>query len=320
AFSNFDSTDATGTLSGSGIETIALNGKPLYGTAAANNLNFDKITFTGLNYFSAGDIEVTTLDGDDTVFGTSQTGHTGTYNAPTDRVDYDLGAGNDTFTGSATAAKIDVVYGQAGTDTLSGLLGDDFLYGGGDNDTLLGGAGNDTLDGGQGIDFMDGGDGNDTFNVGAGGQSDMDTFLGGAGTDVIVNNAGAAFTLTTFDSTDATGTISGSGIDQINVNSNSIKGTAGDDSLNLANVSFLGINYFGAAGFEVEAGAGNDVIVGSALAGRTGTYNALTTRFDYDLGAGNDSFTGSATATITDVVYGRDGDDTISTGGGNDTI
>ncbi|RMF94631.1 MAG: hypothetical protein D6741_12405, partial [Planctomycetota bacterium] len=103
---------------------------------------------------------------------------------------------------------------------------------------------------------MDGGDGNDTINVYATDDSVLDTYIGGAGTDVIVNYAVGAFTLSSYDSTDTTGTLSGSGIEQINVNSNSIKGTAGADDLNFSNVSFRGINYFNAGGYEVEAGAG----------------------------------------------------------------
>jgi Ca2+-binding RTX toxin-like protein len=64
--------------------------------------------------------------------------------------------------------------GGEGNDVLWGNAGNDTIDGGRDSDNLIGGPGNDILDGGQDGDVMDGGSGNDTYRVGdASGDSDL---------------------------------------------------------------------------------------------------------------------------------------------------
>ena len=89
----------------------------------------------------------------------------------------DMGAGDDTFIGSARAES---VIGGTGNDWLAGLGGDDVLNGGNGDDLMWGGDGNDTLLGGSGADAMHGNAGNDVLRSLAG----NDTMWGDAGADV----------------------------------------------------------------------------------------------------------------------------------------
>ncbi len=61
-----------------------------------------------------------------------------------------------------------ILNGGLGNDSLTGGSGNDILYGGQGNDSLNGGAGDDILDGGAGNDRLIGGAGNDTFVFGRG--------------------------------------------------------------------------------------------------------------------------------------------------------
>lgn len=56
----------------------------------------------------------------------------------------------------------DIIWSNAGDDTVRGFDGDDLIDGGAGNDTLLGQNDNDTLSGGSGINILDGGAGTDT--------------------------------------------------------------------------------------------------------------------------------------------------------------
>src|SRR6185312_16106513 len=98
--------------------------------------------------------------------------------------------GNDTISvneanGAMPAAHIsggsgnDLLFGQAGNDTIKGNGGNDLLFGGSGNDTLDSGVGDDQLFGeagddrmiwnpGGGTDLFEGGDGNDTAEVNGG--------------------------------------------------------------------------------------------------------------------------------------------------------
>jgi len=58
-----------------------------------------------------------------------------TNGANQNRIDYDLGSGNDHFTGTGT--NIDVVHGGDGNDTLNGGGGSDTLTGGADADVFV---------------------------------------------------------------------------------------------------------------------------------------------------------------------------------------
>jgi len=75
---------------------------------------------------------------------------------------------------AASAARLDVIYGTAGADTLTGTTGADVIYAraGGDtvrgrpgNDVLYGGAGNDVMWPGSGVDVQYGGTGNDVLHA-----------------------------------------------------------------------------------------------------------------------------------------------------------
>jgi Ca2+-binding RTX toxin-like protein len=198
------------------------------------------------------------------------------------------GAGNDTITGSKFA---DDLRGGGGNDTLNGGDGNDTLTGGAGIDTLNGGNGNDTLSGGAGIDTLNGGDGDDIFLL-SGTNDTNDVLNGGSGTDTI--QVTGAVTLNGFNAT-------ASSIEQWSGTGKGIKGTAADnvfDFSGLTSVTGMGI---------VDAGAGNDTLIGSNFAD--------TLRG----GAGNDTLNGGQGA---DTLTGGAGNDTFvyATGYGNDTI
>ncbi|NCR43679.1 MAG: calcium-binding protein [Microcystis aeruginosa SX13-01] len=81
-----------------------------------------------------------------------------------------MGAGNDSVTGNASANLInggagnDTLVGGAGVDTLNGGDGNDVITSDGDSGTYRGDGGNDTLFSGLGNETMDGGAGIDTID------------------------------------------------------------------------------------------------------------------------------------------------------------
>nr|MBP8938887.1 hypothetical protein [Agrobacterium sp.] len=98
----------------------------------------------------------------------------------------DMGAGDDTVTGTVNADAIDggdgddSLSGMAGGDTLRGNLGNDLLLGGDDIDLIEGGEGNDTILASGGADTVLGGDGNDSIASGG-----LGSHYGEAGNDTI---------------------------------------------------------------------------------------------------------------------------------------
>lgn len=97
-------------------------------------------------------------------------------------IDVDAGRGDDVVTldtanGAFTTAKLTIVHGGAGDDT---------LLGGSGNELFFGGRGNDVVDGNGGADTAFLGDGNDTFVWDPGDGSD--TVEGGRGFDTHVFN------------------------------------------------------------------------------------------------------------------------------------
>ena len=78
----------------------------------------------------------------------------------------------------------DLLNGNKQDDILNGDDGDDYLSGEDGNDTLNGGAGNDKLDGGHGSDILNGGAGNDILD-GGGNEKDSYLFQRGHGQDII---------------------------------------------------------------------------------------------------------------------------------------
>ena len=89
----------------------------------------------------------------------------------------------DTITGLNNSSWVEIIYGNAGADTIDGAAGDDGIYGGAGADTILGGTGNDQIDGGDGNDTITGGAGNDLLDGGSG--SDTFVFSAGDGADGI---------------------------------------------------------------------------------------------------------------------------------------
>ncbi len=88
----------------------------------------------------------------------------------------DLGAGNDTFTGTNAG---DFVHGGDGDDILKGGAGNDRIFGDGGTDQVAGEAGNDAVDGGAGDDQLE--FGGDEMLAGAG--LGADDIRGGPGVD-----------------------------------------------------------------------------------------------------------------------------------------
>lgn len=108
--------------------------------------------------------------------------HYGTYDS--DLLQIDDGAGHDT------------IFGFDGNDTIHGVAGDDVVIGGADNDLIWGGTGDDDLSGDWSGISLDGGDnylrpaGNDRIWGGDGddridGDNGSDRLWGGAGSDIL---------------------------------------------------------------------------------------------------------------------------------------
>jgi Ca2+-binding RTX toxin-like protein len=220
--------------------------------------------------------------------------------------------------GTATVANTGLVsvFGQAGNDTVTldesnGALPGAFLAGGEGNDTMTGGSGgdqligqasNDTLLGKGGNDFILGGDGNDVIT---GGDADDEVFGGaqvlGSGTSVTV--AGLQVLVNIGGSEGAN--------DSLIVN-----GGAGDDTINGASVAA------GVTALTLDAGAGNDLLVGSQgadhLLGGDGNDVVFGGRGDdlALLGAGNDAFVWNP-GDGNDTVEGQDGLDAMLFNGAN---
>ncbi|MEM0989896.1 MAG: Hint domain-containing protein [Pseudomonadota bacterium] len=243
------------------------------------------------------------------------------------------GDGNDTLTGhDGQHATDDIFYGGSGNDTLVGLDGDDELYGGdGDDsidgedweDTLYGGAGNDIIEAGEeetigNQDLVYGGDGNDTItSVETDARSD-DTFFGGDGNDSI-SVAGGDNTL-----------YGGSGADNITGGLGNDSVYAGDDADTIALTDGFGSDtiYGGESGNDNDtldlSGLGSNVTVtytgdeqgtftdGTDTAAFFGIENVILTDQNDFLDATND--------TVGIVADGRDGEDTIIGGSGDDVL
>ncbi|GGD35748.1 Hint domain-containing protein [Sinisalibacter lacisalsi] len=162
------------------------------------------------------------------------------------------------------------------------ILGPDAAAG---NDVIDGGAGDDAIWGGAGDDQMLGGDGMDTFVLHDGHGSD--TIAGGEGGpdwDVIDANAITGDSTLTFTGDEAGTLVTGTDsaafteIEEVRLG-------AGDDSIDASATS---------SGVTVDAGAGDDLVIG---------------------GAGADTLAGGSGA---DTLAGGDGDDVLTGGDGND--
>src|SRR5712671_1267014 len=194
----------------------------------------------------------------------------------------------------------DTVNSGAGNDNVSGLGGNDTLNGGTGNDKLSGGDGNDTLNGGAGTDTVMGGAGNDTVVV-SGTDATADVINGGDGIDTLRVTGTGALTLNGFSAQNAS-------IEIWQGNGQGVLGTSANNVFSLEGMqSVTGMAF-------IDAGGGNDVIVGSPFADdlRGGDGN------DYLAGAaGNDKLGGGGG---NDVLWGGTGKDLLSGGLGGDTF
>ena len=156
----------------------------------------------------------------------------------------------------SNALLLNLIWGNAGNDTLTGGAGDDELQGEGGNDLLQGLSGNDSLQGGAGNDTLVGGGDNDYVD-------------GEDGTDVAdYRSAGSPVTVNLL-----TGSATGSAIGTDTLNSvEAAQGSSFDDFITLGNA--VGGFAFGRAGNDslvggtaddgFWGGSGNDTLVGGA--------------------------------------------------------
>ncbi|WP_319609845.1 calcium-binding protein, partial [Pseudoalteromonas luteoviolacea] len=241
--------------------------------------------------------------------------------------------GNDTLTGSAQG---DTLHGLAGDDVIDALGGNDTVYGGAGNDTITANGGNNTLEGGDGNDLVSGfARGNNTLRGGAGDDTLMlnndyrnysssysNTFEGGTGNDVLTGlygkdtylfNAGdGQDTLTDLGGVDNLVFGAGLSAEQLRVrrSGNDVvlyfvdaQGQETGDSITLTEA-------FSSSARRIEQLTFAD---GATLTGTEVHARALVM---YGT-EGNDTLTGSAQG---DTLHGLAGDDVIDALGGNDTV
>ena len=231
-----------------------------------------------------------------------------------------LTASGGDATGDAIDGTVDGIIGSGGNDTLTGsdseLIGGadaytSIIYGGGGNDLIDGRAGSDQLFGGSGNDTIIGGTGSDTIQTG----TDADSIFGGSG-DVIDGGEGG----TDSDTLVTTGVYSVA-FDPNNSENGTI--TFLDAStLTFTNIERLVLNggnpdgiIWGTAGDDsIGVGfvdANGDIVDGqdALLPGAAPNDDLI---FAY---GGNDTVTSGLG---NDQVYGGDGADLITTGAGND--
>jgi len=254
--------------------------------------------------------------------------------------------------GIDTLISIENLIGSGFADTLRGNAGNNSLSGGNGDDRLLGGAGNDTLIGGAGYDRMYGGTGDDTYTV-----SDATDFAyedEGEGTDLVNATINHQLRANVENLTlGGTANLIGEGNELGNVitgnsGANKLYGYDGDDSL------------IGQGGDDhLLGGSGNDTLNGGTgydrMYGGTGDDTYIvndTTDYAYeDASEGTDRVIASINHTLRDnveqlelagssdlrgygnaennlilgnsganLLYGRDGDDSLDGGAGNDIV
>ena len=245
--------------------------------------------------------------------------------------------GHDTADHLTAAAEGSLLVGAGGNDTLVGGEGNDWLQGNAGADTILGGGGSDILvvdaddfatgevDGGAGFDVaIVSGDTGVTVDLAAHG---LEAILGGGGDDtfsssgtesVVMFGEGGSDTLTGGAGNDLLS--GGDGAD-------TLRAGAGDDVL------FVDADDFATG--AVDGGAGEDIAFVEGDTGVTvdlATHNlevlfgsegddtlstSGATGVLIDGGAGNDTITGSA---ANDSLFGSAGDDTLIGSGGNDIL
>ena len=195
----------------------------------------------------------------------------------------------------------DVVFGEAGNDTLDGGAGDDSLIGGAGTDVLSGGSGDNSLTGGEGDDTLDGGDQDDSLF----GQEGDDRLIGGGGTDQLEGDAGNDTAVLAGNLADYTYAISELGDGRLRL-TNSVTGEV-DHVGSIEQLEFADTTAATAdvVAITIQGTDGDDWLGGSYVAD---TINA---------GGGDDTLVGFEG---NDVLNGGAGDDDLIAGGGNDTL
>ncbi|MBN8530473.1 MAG: putative Ig domain-containing protein [Alphaproteobacteria bacterium] len=318
---------ADGIVGGAGDDTIDARqgGQDVVNAGTGNDLIYGNDATVGNYIMMAGDgndtliggnatsVRIDMGNGDDSLVSGAGAFNTG-----------GMGAGNDTFQGSAANTTVD---GSSGNDSLAGGTGNENLFGSDGNDTISGGDGNDVIRGYYHSDSLTGGAGNDTFYcngiwleglkfVYSTQEEWITDFTPGSDKIVLgqlgfegISAAPAAGTMLTFyydaglnqtiltdESQDFvwrfTGNVALSSADF--TFTNNLGGTAGNDSIN------------GSSGHDaLMGGAGNDTLV---------------TWSNYDVahgGDGNDLVQVSVAGGSTMVLYGDAGDDTVIGHNGN---
>jgi Ca2+-binding RTX toxin-like protein len=198
-----------------------------------------------------------------------------------ERIEVNALGGDDTVDGSAQT-RSDVVLdirGGAGNDSLTGGAGNDFIEGNTGDDAAFGLSGDDrfTWDPGDGDDIFDGGDGTDTLEFNGSAAPEFMTVM-------TLEDGGFRFFRNVGDIT-----VDATNVEVIEANSGD-----GNDVIIASGQTDPSVSVV------VEAGGGNDVIVGGEgnddLAGNTGDDVAFglsgDDRFTWDPGDGDDTFDG----------------------------
>ncbi|MGF2038196.1 MAG: beta strand repeat-containing protein [Nostoc sp. CmiVER01] len=205
-------------------------------------------------------------------------------------------------------------------DVINGQGGDDIIDGKSGNDLLRGGMGNDIIDGESGNDLLRGGMGNDTLVGGAG----DDTLVDDTGNNSLVGGIGNDHFDIQFSTGDNT-LNGGSGNDTLSAEAskgnNLLLGGDGNDSLN-ASYYLEGYDYIDSTGNNtLNGGAGDDYLnaestSGNLLFGGDGndTLSAGASNDTLNGGAGNDSLSAGVTSG-NNLLLGEDGNDFLSTSG-----
>ncbi|MDT7708998.1 MAG: hypothetical protein QOG20_4605 [Pseudonocardiales bacterium] len=172
-------------------------------------------------------------------------------------ITYTDALGNPETVTSTPAIVGDMFQGGAGNDTFTGTASEDTARGAGGNDTLTTNDGNDVVSGDAGDDTLSTGNGDDVIDVTGAGDG-FDAVSGGAGTDKIVARANdtviglrGATALQTVEQVTANGF---TGV--------TIRGSAAADTLSFTTVTLTGIvGIDGGAGDDVmNSSAGNDIV------------------------------------------------------------
>lgn len=206
----------------------------------------------------------------------------------------------------------DVLWGNAGNDSIRGFDGNDNIDGGPGNDILLGQNDNDIISGGSGNDSIDGGAGVDTASyAGMPGAATVNLLTG-----VALDGNGGTDTLTGIEN------VTGTSFNDIiigNAISNVLNGGAGDDLLvgGIGNDTLIGGAGIDTADYSAATGSVvANLASGIATDGLGGT-DTLSGIENVIGAAFNDTLTGDAND---NVLLGGLGNDLLAGGAGNDTL